>query len=63
MGFVAPLGLGGRIPRLLELVGVPGEFIFRRLTVADIDHDNMASSEIDRGRRGDVSFHRTFLME
>ena len=44
-------------------MGVPGELIFKRLRVAGINHDNVTSSEIDRGRRGDVSFHQTFLME
>ena len=52
------------IARLLrEFSPVPGEFIFRRLSVADINHHNVISSETDRGRCGDVSFHQAFLME
>ena len=49
--------------RIVEFPRVPGEFMFRRLSVADISHHNVTSSETDRGRRGDMSFHQTFLME
>ena len=39
---------------------VRGELIFRRLRVARINHDNVTSSEIDRGRRGAPQLQNNF---